>query len=49
MLDQKTQAIQGNSPKVLTALADFYDSLNAEQQKEVRELQEHRRGWFSWH
>jgi protein CpxP len=49
MLEQKTQAIQGNGPQVLTALADFYDSLNAEQQKEVRELQEHRRGWFRWH
>lgn len=48
LLDQKTQAIQGNAPKVLTALADFYDSLNAEQQKEVRDLQAHRRGWFSW-
>jgi periplasmic protein CpxP/Spy len=49
LLDQKTQAIQGSGPKVLTALADFYDSLNPEQQKEVRALQEHRRGWFSGH
>lgn len=49
MLAQKTQAIQGNAPKVLAALADFYDSLTPEQQKEVRALQEHRRGWFSGH
>jgi protein CpxP len=49
MLDQKTQAIQGNGPKVLTALADFYDNLSAEQKKEVRELQERRRGWFRGH
>lgn len=48
MLDQKTQAIQGNAPKVLTALGDFYDSLTPEQQKEVRALQDHRHGWFSW-
>lgn len=46
LLEQKTQALQGNAPKVLTALADFYDSLTPEQQKEVRELQERRRGWF---
>lgn len=49
LLDQKTQAIQGNAPQVLAALGDFYDSLNAEQQKEVRALQDKRRGWFSWH
>lgn len=48
LLDQKTQAIQTNAPKVLAALGDFYDSLNAEQQNEVRSLQEHRHGWFSW-
>ena len=48
MLDQKTQVIQGNGPKVLAALGDFYDSLNPEQQKEVRSLQDHRHGWFGW-
>ncbi|NWF46516.1 periplasmic heavy metal sensor [Hydrogenophaga sp. D2P1] len=37
LLDQKTAAVQGSAPKVLTALADFYDSLNPEQQRQVRE------------
>jgi Spy/CpxP family protein refolding chaperone len=37
LLDQKTQAIQGNAPQTINALADFYDSLNPEQQKQVRE------------
>jgi len=47
LLDQKTQAIQGNAPQTLSALADFYDSLNAEQQKQVREKLEKRgHGWW---
>lgn len=46
MLDQKTQAIQGNAPQTLNALADFYDSLNPEQQKQVREKLERRHGWW---
>lgn len=49
LLEQKTQAVQGNGPKVITALADFYDSLNPQQQDKVRSfLAEHRRGgWWS--
>lgn len=47
LLDQKTQAIQGSAPKVIAALADFYDSLNPEQQKQVRErLEQGRQGWW---
>lgn len=46
LLDQKTQAIQGNAPQTINALADFYDSLNPEQQKQVREKLERRRGWW---
>lgn len=47
MLDQKTQAIQANGPKVLAAFGDFYDSLNPEQQKQVRERLERRgHGWW---
>ncbi len=46
MLDQKTQAIQGNAPQTINALADFYDSLNPEQQKQVREKLERRHGWW---
>jgi Spy/CpxP family protein refolding chaperone len=47
MLDQKTRALQGSGPKVLTAFGDFYDSLNPEQQKQVREKLERRgHGWW---
>jgi len=47
MLDQKAQALQGSGPKVLAAFADFYDSLNPEQQKQVRERLERRgHGWW---
>ena len=46
LLEKKTQAVQGNAPQTLNALADFYDSLNAEQQKQVREKLEGRHGWW---
>jgi len=47
MLDQKTRALQGSGPKVLAAFGDFYDSLNPEQQKQVREKLERRgHGWW---
>lgn len=47
LLEEKTRAIQANSPEVITALADFYDSLNAEQQQKVRELMQRRKGWMA--
>ena len=46
LLEQKTQVVQGNGPKMIAALADFYDSLNPEQQKQVRDRMERRKGWF---
>jgi periplasmic protein CpxP/Spy len=47
MLEKKTEAIQGNAPQTINALADFYDSLNPEQQKQVREKLEKRgHGWW---
>ncbi|QKO22182.1 Spy/CpxP family protein refolding chaperone [Rhodoferax sp. BAB1] len=47
MLDQKTRALQGSGPKILAAFGDFYDSLNPEQQKQVREKLERRgHGWW---
>jgi periplasmic protein CpxP/Spy len=47
LLDQKTQVMQGNGPKMLAAFGDFYDSLNPEQQKQVREKLERRgHGWW---
>jgi periplasmic protein CpxP/Spy len=46
LLEQKTQVVQGNGPKMIAAMADFYDSLNPAQQKQVREKMEHRGGWW---
>ncbi|MBX3611792.1 MAG: Spy/CpxP family protein refolding chaperone [Hydrogenophaga sp.] len=46
LLDEKTRVLQLSTPDVINALGDFYDSLNATQQAEVREFLEHRRGWF---
>jgi len=46
LLDQKTTAVQSQAPKVLTALADFYDSLTPAQQQQVRErLDKRHRRW----
>lgn len=44
LLDQKTTAVQSQAPKVLTALADFYDSLTPAQQQQVRERLDKRHG-----
>ena len=46
LLDEKTRVLQVSSPEVINALADFYDSLNATQQAEVRERMGQRKGWF---
>ncbi len=47
MLEQKTQAVQGNAPKMLNAFGDFYDSLNPAQQQQLRErLEQRRHGWW---
>jgi periplasmic protein CpxP/Spy len=47
LLEEKTRAVQTNSPEVIDALADFYDSLNPDQQQKVRELMQRRRGWMA--
>jgi protein CpxP len=47
LLDQKMQVVQGKAPQMLSAFGNFYDSLNAEQQKEIRERIEKRgHGWW---
>lgn len=43
----KTEAMRANSPAVITAMADFYDSLRADQQAKVREFLQ-RRGRGGW-
>lgn len=46
LVQSKTQAVQAKSPEVISAMADFYDSLKPEQQAKVREyLQRGRGGW----
>jgi periplasmic protein CpxP/Spy len=47
LFEQKTQAVQGSGPKVISAFADFYDSLNPQQQLQVRERMQHRGGWWT--
>ena len=47
ILDEKTAAIRGKSPEVITAAAEFFDSLSPAQQQKVRDFLEGRRGWFS--
>ncbi len=47
LVAQKTAAINGKSPEVIAAAADFYDGLNAGQQAKVREFMQHRhQGWW---
>lgn len=46
LLTQKTEVVQAGGPKVIAAMADFYDSLNPTQQAEVRERLDKRRGWW---
>lgn len=46
LLQSKTAAVQGQGPKVVEALAEFYDSLTPTQQAQVRDLMNRRgRGW----
>ena len=47
MVFKGTEVVQGNGPKMIAALADFYDSLNPTQQQKVRDFMQRRHGWFS--
>lgn len=38
LVDQKTGALVAGAPQAIAAMADFYDSLNAEQQGKLREF-----------
>ena len=46
LLTQKTEVVQAGGPKVIAAMAEFYDSLSPTQQAEVRERLDKRRGWW---
>ena len=43
LVETKTAAVRGKSPEVITAAADFFDSLKPEQQQQVREFMSKRR------
>ena len=46
LVEAKTGAITTQSPEVIAAMADLYDSLKPEQQAKVREFMASRgRGW----
>ncbi len=47
LVDEKTGAVKSKSPEVITAAADFYDSLTPAQQQQIRDLMNRRRGWRS--
>jgi Spy/CpxP family protein refolding chaperone len=48
LLDEKTRSVQTMGPEVINAMADFFDSLNPQQQQKVRERLQGRHGsWMS--
>lgn len=44
LIDEKIAAVQGKSPDVIAAMADFYDSLDPTQQQKVRDFMQRGRG-----
>ena len=45
LVDSKTAAVRDKAPAVVTAMADFYDSLKPEQQQKLRDLLAKGRRW----
>lgn len=46
LMNQHIAKMQANGPALINAMGDFYDSLNATQQQQVRELAAHHHGFF---
>ena len=46
LLNKHIAKIQADAPALITAIGDFYDSLNATQQQQVRDLAAHHHGFF---
>ena len=46
LITDKTTALQSNSPEVVAALAEFYNSLNPAQQQKLRDFMDGRGRWF---
>ena len=49
MVQQKTQMINQKAPLVVSSLAVFLDSLNAEQKQQLQDLLEHKRHHYGHH
>ncbi len=45
LVGEKTAVLNGGSPEVIAAMADFYDSLNPQQQQKVRDFMGKRGRW----
>ena len=45
LVDTKTTAVRDKAPAVVTAMADFYDSLKPEQQQKLRDMLAKGRRW----
>ena len=45
LVDSKTAAVRDKAPAVVTAMADFYDSLKPEQQQKLRDMLSKGRRW----
>lgn len=48
MIEAKTGAVRDKSPAVVSTMADFYDSLNPEQQQKLRQFMTRGRGHHGW-
>ena len=46
LANEHVAKMQANAPGLINAFGDFYDSLNATQQQQVRELAAHHHGFF---
>lgn len=46
LMTKTAAALETRSPQLIAALADFYDSLDANQQARVRDYLQQRRGWW---
>lgn len=44
LIQQKTQLVNDRAPSLIAALADFLDSLNAQQKQQLEEMLQHRHG-----
>jgi protein CpxP len=50
LVNAKLAAVRDQSPQVIAAAADFFDSLRPEQQQQVRDFMARRGGrWGGWH